>query len=112
MLELDDITGAIIDAAIRIHKVLGPGLLESVSDVVSDCSLYCRGLRGCRTNPVFVYDDGLIFYLFFCVDLVVDAIVVSVLNSMEVLSTDHGNHLLAYLRLMETPIGLLSNFCE
>jgi GxxExxY protein len=112
MHELDDITGAIIDEAIKIHKELGPGLLESVYEVVLARALERRGLRVERQKPVRFEYDGMIFEEGFRVDLLVEDMVVVELKSIETLHPVHGKQLLTYLRLMNLPVGLLINFGE
>ncbi|MFL5617224.1 MAG: GxxExxY protein, partial [Gemmatimonadaceae bacterium] len=58
-MELDDITGAVVDAAIMIHRDLGPGLLESVYELVLAAVLHRRGLRVQRQVPVRFWYDGM-----------------------------------------------------
>src|SRR5438445_8279806 len=99
-MELDDITGAIIEEAIRIHKELGPGLLESVYEVVLAKALERRGLCVERQKPVRFQYDGLVFEEGFRVDLLVEQRVVVELKSIECVAPVHGKTLLTYLRLM------------
>jgi len=110
MLEIDEITGAIIDEAIKIHTALGPGLLESVYEIVLDRALIRRGLFvEAQKNISFEY-DGLIFNEGFRVDLLVENRVVVELKSVERLLPVHSKQLLTYLRLLKLPVGLLINF--
>lgn len=69
MKDLDEITGAIVDAAMQIHRQLGPGLLESVYEVVLAQSLKKRGLQVERQRPVAFEYDGITFEEGFRVDL-------------------------------------------
>jgi iron complex transport system substrate-binding protein len=110
--ELDNITGAIIDEAIKIHKQLGPGLLESVYEVVLARLLERRGFRVERQKPIRFEFEGLIFEEGFRVDLLVEGMVVVELKSIESLAPVHAKQLLTYLRLMNLPVGLLINFGE
>ncbi len=110
MRELDDITGEIIDAAIKIHKELGPGLLESVYEIILARSLEKRGVSIERQKPVSFEYDGILFDEGFRVDLLVDNRVVVELKSVEKLAPVHGKQLLTYIRLMNLPVGLLINF--
>jgi iron complex transport system substrate-binding protein len=110
MRELDDITGAVIDAAIGIHRKLGPGLLESVYEAVLARELVRRGFQVERQRPVRIEYDGLVFEEGFRADLVVDARVVIELKSVEHLAPVHPKQLLTYLRLMHLEVGLLINF--
>ncbi len=110
MKELDEITGEIIDAALKVHQGLGPGLLESVYESVLAKALEKRGLKVERQKPInFVYDE-MEFNDGFRVDLLIDERVVVELKSVEKLAPVHGKQLLTYLRLMQLPVGLLMNF--
>jgi GxxExxY protein len=75
--ELDDITGMIIDDSIRIHRELGPGLLESVYEVVLAKSLERRGFKVERQKSVSFEYNGMSFDEGFRVDLLVEQCVVS-----------------------------------
>jgi GxxExxY protein len=110
MMELDDITGAIVDAAIKIHQDLGPGLLESVYEAVLARALERRGLRIERQKIIRFEYDGMVFEEGFRTDLLVEGCVVVELKSVEKLAPVHGKQLLTYLRLMNLPVGLLINF--
>jgi len=109
-MELDDITGIIIDEAMKIHKALGPGLLESVYEAVLARALEHRGLHVERQKVVRFEYDGMVFDEGFRVDLLVAGRVVVELKSVENLAPVHGKQLLTYLRLMDLPVGLLINF--
>src|SRR5690242_12026920 len=111
-MELDDITRTIIDAAIRIRKDLGPGLLESVYEVVLAKALEKRGLRVQRQVPFRFQYDSVIFEEAFRLDLLVEDRVIVELKSIESLAPVHGKTVLTYLRLMNLHVGLLINFGE
>ena len=110
MHELDDITGAIVDSAMKIHKELGPGLLESVYEVVLARTLEKRGFQVARQNPIRFEYDGMVFEEVFRTDLLIEGRVVVELKSVENLAAVHSKQLLTYLRLMNLPVGLLINF--
>jgi iron complex transport system substrate-binding protein len=110
MQELDDVTGLIVDSAIKIHRELGPGLLESVYELVLDRTLAARGLRVERQKPIVFSYDGLVFENAFRVDLLVDERVVVEIKSVESLAAVHYKQLLTYLRLRNLSVGLLINF--
>jgi GxxExxY protein len=110
MKELDEITGAIVDSAMKIHKDLGPGLLESVYEVVLAKALQNRALLVERQKAIDFEYDGIKFEEGFRIDLLVDGQVIIELKSVEKLSAVHGKQLLTYLRLMNLPVGLLINF--
>ena len=109
-MELDDITGAIVDASIRIHRDLGPGLLESVYEVVLAAVLHRRGLQVQRQVPVRFWYDGMQFDNSFRVDLLVESCVVVELKSVDRMAPVHAKQLLTYLRLTDLRVGLLLNF--
>ena len=108
--ELDDITGAVVDAALKIHKDLGPGLLESVYEVVLARELDRRGFKVERQKPIRFEYDGMVFEEGFRTDLLVESRVVVELKSVEDIASVHSKQLLTYLRLMHLPVGLLINF--
>jgi GxxExxY protein len=110
MKELDDITGAVVDAAVKIHKELGPGLLESVYEVVLARELERRGFQVERQKPIRFEYDGMVFEEGFRTDLLIEGRVVVELKSVENLAPVHSKQLLTYLRLMNLPVGLLINF--
>lgn len=83
MRELDEITGAVIEASIQIHRDLGPGLLESVYEVVLARSLERRGFEVERQKPIRFEYDGMVFDEGFRTDLLVDCRVVVELKSVE-----------------------------
>lgn len=109
-MELDDLTGIIIDEALQIHRELGPGLLKSVYEVVLARALEDRGLKVERQKPVTFTYRSYVFEEGFRVDLLIESKVVIELKSVERVSAVHGKQLLTYLRLMRLPIGLLINF--
>ncbi len=107
---LDDITGAIVDAAFKLHTGLGPGLLESVYEAVLARDLERRGLHVERQKPVSFDYDGLHFSDGLRVDRMVDSRVVVEIKSIERLLPVHSKQVLTYLRLLSLPVGLLINF--
>lgn len=110
MLEIDDITGEIVDAAFHLHKGLGSGLLESVYEAVLARDLERRGLHVERQKAVSFEYEGMHFNDGLRVDLLVEARVVVELKSVEKLTPVHSKQLLTYLRLLKLPVGLLVNF--
>lgn len=110
MRELDDITGGIVDASLRIHRDLGPGLLESVYEAVLARALHRRGFQVGRQQAIRFEYDGMVFEEGFRTDLLVDNRVIVELKSVERLAAVHSKQLLTYLKLTNTPVGLLINF--
>jgi GxxExxY protein len=106
----NEIAKIIVDAAFQIHKRLGPGLLESVYEVVLAHVLKRRGLKVDRQVAVPVIFDGLRFDEGFRADLVVEEKVIVELKSVEKLVPVHKKQLLTYLRLADKRLELLINF--
>lgn len=104
------VSGIVVDEAIRLHRDLGPGLLESVYEVVLASRLEARGLRVARQVSMPLEFDGLIFEAAFRIDILVEDRLILEIKAVEQLSKAHGKQLLTYLRLMKQPVGLLLNF--
>ncbi|MEO8377969.1 MAG: GxxExxY protein [Candidatus Sumerlaeota bacterium] len=111
MLE-NGVSKVIIDAAYQVHTALGPGLLESVYEVVLAHELNKRGLKTTRQEGVPIHYDGMEFEVGFRCDLVVEGIVIVELKSVEALAPVHSKQLLTQLRLSGRKLGLLINFGE
>jgi GxxExxY protein len=109
---LDDLTGAIVDAAYKLHVGLGPGLLESVYEAVLARDLRRHGSLVERQKPISFAYEGLQFIDSFRVDILVASQVPVEIKSIEKLSPVHSKQLLTYLRLLNLPVGLLINFGE
>ena len=110
MRDLNLISGTVVDAAYHIHSALGPGLLESVYEVILARELEKRGLQVERQRPVPIVFDGLRFDEGFRADLIVENCVVVELKSVEEIARVHAKQLLTYLRLLDFRLGLLINF--
>jgi len=109
---LDEITNAIINQAILIHRDLGPGLLESVYDTLLARALARQGFNVQSQEAVRFECDGIVFIEAFRPDLIVNARVIVEVKSVEKINAVHKKQLLTYLRLMQLPVGLLINFGE
>jgi len=107
---LDEITGAIVDAAFKLHNGLGPGLLESVYETVLQRDLEQRGLKVERQKLVSFDYEGLHFNEGLRIDLLVNQCVVVEIKSIERLAPSHKKQMLTYLRLTKLSVGLLLNF--
>lgn len=110
MADLEAIASDVVDLSIRIHRELGPGLLESVYETVLAAALVRQGYRVERQVPVDFAFDGLQFSGAFRVDLLIEGCFVIEVKSVEKLTGAHAKQLLTYLRLMKQPLGLLLNF--
>lgn len=108
--DINDISGQIVDAAVRVHTALGPGLLESVYERVLAYELDKRGLVVERQVPVPVVYEEVTFEEGFRADLIVDGQIIVELKSVETLAPVHSKQLLTYLKLRDLRLGLLINF--
>jgi GxxExxY protein len=108
--ELDAITGAIVDAAMQIHRMFGPGLLESVYESLLACELERRGMRADRQLLIRFSYDGIDIGDAFRADLAVEGCVIVEVKAQERLAPVHSRQVLTYLRLMNCRVGLLLNF--
>lgn len=106
----NEISGAVVDAAFQIHSQLGPGLLETVYEVLLAHALQKRGMSVQRQKPVPIVFGGVRFEEGFRADLIVDNLIIVELKSVEALSRVHGKQLLTYLKLTNLRLGLLINF--
>jgi GxxExxY protein len=112
MRPIDQVSADVVGEAIRIHRELGPGLLESVYELVLAASLERLGYPVFRQFPVDVEFEGMTFTAAFRVDLLVDDRLVVEIKAVEQLSKAHAKQVLTYLRLLKQPVGLLLNFSE
>ena len=113
MIELNKITSEIINAAVKVHKELGPGLLESVYHSCLMFEIVKRGLHVESEVAVpIVYQGVKVSEDGFRLDLVVEGLVIVELKSVEKIQPIHKKQLLSYLRLAGKPLGLLVNFNE
>ncbi|MCO6511151.1 MAG: GxxExxY protein [Aridibacter famidurans] len=109
-MEINEITGKIVDAAIKVHSVLGPGLLESTYEVCLVRELAKRNLKVRRQVALPVNFDGELIEAGYRIDLLVEDEVIVELKSVEKLLPIHEAQLLSYLKLSEKRVGLLLNF--
>jgi len=108
----NEIAKEVVDAAFQIHKRLGPGLLESVYEVILTHELKKRGLRVARQVAIPITYDGIQFEEGFRADMIVEDKVIVELKCAESVSAAHKKQLLTYLRLTDKRLGILINFAE
>ena len=106
----NEISGAVVDAAMKIHSALGPGLLESAYAACLKHELIKRGLNVASEVPLPVVYDGVKLEAGYRLDLVVEDTVVVELKAIEALAPIHQAQIISYLKLSGKPIGLLINF--
>lgn len=106
----NQIAKEVVDAAVKIHTKLGPGLLESVYEAVLARELERRGLRVERQVPIPIEYEGLKFDEGFRADIILEGKVILELKSVEQLAKVHYKQLSTYLKLADKRLGLLLNF--
>jgi GxxExxY protein len=106
----NEISGVVVDAAMKVHSALGPGLLESAYAACLRHELIKRGLRVASEVPVPVVYDGIKLEAGYKLDLLVEDTVIVELKAIEALAPIHQAQIISYLKLTGKPIGLLINF--
>jgi GxxExxY protein len=108
----NDTAKIVVDTAFQIHKETGPGLLESVYEILLTDELGRQGLSIERQKPIPIVFRGRSFDEGFRADLVVNGKVIVELKSVAALQDVHKKQLLTYLKLTGMKLGLLINFGE
>jgi GxxExxY protein len=109
-LRVKEITGAIVNSAMKVHSLLGPGLLESAYQACLAHELRTRGLEVATEVPLPVVYEGHKLEVGYRIDLIVEHRVVVEVKSVEALHPIHQAQLLSYMRLSGIGVGLLINF--
>ena len=109
-LKCGDLTERVIGAAIRVHRALGPGLLESVYETCLAHELVKDGLQVERQVELPVEYDTIRLDCGFRIDLLIEDQVIVELKAVEKILPIHEAQLMTYLRLSRKPVGLLINF--
>lgn len=100
----------VVDSAFKIHSTLGPGLLESVYEILLAHELRSRGFEVERQRPIPLIYNGLRFEEGFRADLWINGRVIVEIKSIDELAPVHSKQVLTYLRLTNLKLGLLINF--
>lgn len=109
-MDVENIATQAVDAGLRIHRDLGPGLYESVYEGVLASVLERKGFRVQRQLPISFSYEGVAFDEAFRADILVQGRLLIELKSTEKMAPIHAKQLLTYLRIMDLPLGLLMNF--
>lgn len=109
-MNINETSGEIVDAAMKVHSVLGPGLLESAYEACLKHELLKRGLTVASQVMLPVQYDGVAIDAGYRIDLLVEAAVVIELKAVEKVVPIHEAQLLTYLKLSGNKLGLLLNF--
>lgn len=111
-MKINDITSAVIGAAIKVHRTLGPSLLESAYRVCLAYELDKSGLRVEQDKPIPVIYEGVKLDCGFRADLLVEGRVIVKYKAKEQLHTLDQAQVMSHLRLLNLRAGLLLNFHE
>ncbi len=109
-MELKEVSGHVVDAAMKVHTALGPGLLESAYQACLAHELRKRGLHVVTELLLPVHYDGISIEVGYRIDLLVEDVVIVELKVVERLAPIHEAQLLSYLKLSDRRVGLLINF--
>ena len=107
---VNQVTGAVITAAMKVHSQLGPGLLESAYVPCLAHELRTQGYRVAKQLPLPVIYEGARIELGYHIDLLVEDLVVVEINCADVINPVYEAQLLSYIRLSGKNVGLLINF--
>lgn len=109
-MDLEDLTGRVIGCAIEVHRVLGPGLLESTYERCLAYELAAAGIRALAQHPVPVSYKDVRLDCGYRVDLLVEDVLIVELKSVDHVTPVHEAQILTYMKLAATRCGLLINF--
>ena len=109
-MEVNEITGLLVDLFLQVHKELGPGLLESVYEEAICYELSQKDLKFLRQQGITAKYKNIQLGLGFRADIIVCDKIIVELKSVEQLAPVHHKTLLTYLRLTDLKVGLLVNF--
>lgn len=108
--ELNQITGQIVDSAMKIHTALGPGLLESAYEQCLLFELHRRGFEAEKQVEQPIQYEGITIDAGYRIDLLVERKVIVEVKTVESLARVHQSQLLSYMKLAKCQVGLLINF--
>lgn len=108
--ELNDISGKIIEHAIKVHRALGPGMLEGAYEICLIHELAQNGYKVHSQVTLPIVYDGVRLDAGYRIDLLVEDCVIVELKAIEKLMPVHEAQLLSYLRMSDLRLGLLINF--
>lgn len=106
----NQISAQIVDICIKVHKTLGPGLLESIYEEVICMELANRKIPFERQKEIKAFYEGKELGIGFRADVIIHKLVIIEIKSVQDLSPVHSKQLLTYLKLTNLKLGLLINF--
>ncbi|MGA7685361.1 MAG: GxxExxY protein [Terriglobales bacterium] len=107
---VNQVSGAIVDAALKVHSLLGPGLLESAYQACLAHELRKRGFQVAAQLGLPLVYEGERLDLGYRIDLLVEELVIVEIKCVDAIHPVHEAQLLSYLRLSRKNVGLLINF--
>jgi GxxExxY protein len=110
MQELNRISGQIVDAAMKVHSKLGPGLLESAYQACLLFELHRRDIRASSQVELPVRYEGILIDIGYRLDLLIEEEIIVELKSVDEITPIHEAQILSYLKLSGKQLGLLINF--
>lgn len=110
MRNVEELSAIVVDLGLRLHKDLGPGLLESVYEQILAAKLEGLGLSVARQKPIHILYENVTIENAFRADLIVEGVLLIEIKSVEQIIPVHAKQVLTYLRLMNLSLGLLINF--
>jgi iron complex transport system substrate-binding protein len=108
--EINKISGQVVYAALRIHRLLGPGLFESVYEAILARDLEQAGFDVKRQKGFPLTFEGMVFEEAFRADLIIEDKVIVEVKSMPAIAAVHEKQLWSYMKLLDLRVGLLLNF--
>ncbi len=108
----DRLSGEVIGAAIEVHRIMGPGLLESIYERCLLRELELRGIPAVNQEKVVIDYKDTVFTEILRFDVLVDSCLLVELTATEGIAPIHKATLLSYMKLLDIPLGLIFNFHE
>ena len=108
---IDDLSYVIIGYAIEVHKVLGPGLLESVYQKCLVRELFLKGLDVKSQLKVPIHYKGLDVEADLRLDILVNELIILEIKAVDAFNPVYEAQVLSYMKLLDKPKGILLNFC-
>ncbi len=106
----EEIAKIIVDCAYKVHTILGPGLLEKIFEICFVHELRKAGLKAERQIPVKINYDGIMFEEGFCIDTLVESLVICELKAAKGMDPVWNAQLLSHMKLSGKRLGFLINF--
>jgi GxxExxY protein len=107
---VEQLSEVVVDISFKIHRDLGPGMLESAYELILAEKLTALGIAVDRQRSINIEYDGLSIANAFRIDLLVGNMLVVEIKSVEAIAPVHAKQLITYLRLMKLQVGLVINF--